>query len=108
MCSVGSVWEWLNEWIDDSDLPKLQSIQLDRSALDGDCRDKDGYHSYPPANYNLILTMKSGIEWSDEWIDLPSLTHFNGNGNNFRFIGSVILESSHIPFDWTRYPSIIK
>ena len=29
----------MNTWIDDSDLPKLQSIQLDSNALDCDNRD---------------------------------------------------------------------
>ena len=46
-------------------------------------------------------------EWTDEWIDLPSLTEFKGNRWNFYYIGSVILESIGLVFDWCRYPSII-
>ena len=51
--------------------------------------------------------MRSEIEWADEWIDLPSLTEFKGNNYNFKNIGSVILESSQLVFDWCRYSSII-
>ena len=51
--------------------------------------------------------MRSEIEWVDEWIDLPSLTEFYGGCFNFRNIGSMILESSDLVFDWCRYPSII-
>ena len=51
--------------------------------------------------------MRSEIEWADEWIDLPSLTEFKGNMDNFYAIGSVILESIDLVFDWFRYPSII-
>ena len=40
-------------------------------------------------------------------MDLPSLTEFKGNDQNFRNIGSVILESMDLVFDWCRYPSII-
>ena len=50
--------------------------------------------------------MRSEIEWVDEWIDLPSLTEFKGD-YNFENIGSVILESMDLVFDWCRYPSII-
>ena len=51
--------------------------------------------------------MRSEIEWVDEWIDLPSLTEFKGEYYNFYRIGSVILESMDLVFDWCRYPSII-
>ena len=51
--------------------------------------------------------MRSEIEWAYEWIDLPSLTTFILRRENFTCIGSVILESSHLVVDWTRYPSII-
>ena len=51
--------------------------------------------------------MRSEIEWVDEWIDLPSLTEFKGDYYNFIYIGSVILESMDLVFDWCRYPSII-
>ena len=49
--------------------------------------------------------MRSEIECVDEWIDLPSLTQFKGN-IIFYYIGSVILESMDLVFDWCRYPSI--
>ena len=52
----------MNGWIDDSDLPKLQSIQLDKSALDGDERDDRKTISNPPYNYKNTLTMRSEIE----------------------------------------------
>ena len=106
LCSFYCVWEWLNGWVDDSDLPKLQSIQLARGALHGDGRDDRKAISYLPYNFKNTLTMRSEIEWVDEWIDLPSLTEFKGDGN-FSSIGSVILESMDLVFDWCRYPSII-
>ena len=49
-------------WIDDSDLPKLQSIQLGDGALNGDGRDDRKTISYLPYNYKNTLTMRSGIE----------------------------------------------
>ena len=104
-CSISCVWEWLNGWIDDSDLPKLQSIQLNVFALQGD--ERLSTISDAPYNYKNTLTMRSEIEWNDEWIDLPSLTSFRGDGDNFASIGSVILESSHSVIDRTRYPSVI-
>ncbi len=51
--------------------------------------------------------MRSEIKWVNEWIDLPSLTSFKGDSWNFMYIGSVILESMDLVFDWCRYPSII-
>ena len=51
--------------------------------------------------------MRSKIKWADEWIDLPSLIIFKGGWYNFRYIGSVILESIDLVIDWCRYPSII-
>ena len=106
-CTYGCFWEWLNGWIDDSDLPKLQSIQLDWYALVGDARADRKTISNQPYNYKNTLTMRSEIEWVDEWIDLPSLTSFKGNDYNFMYLGSVILESSVLVFDWCRYPSTI-
>ena len=85
----------------------LQSIQLDRWALEGDDGDDRKTISYEPYNYKNILTMRSEIEWIDEWIDLPSLTLFKGNGGNFYAIGSVILESMDLVIDKCRYLSII-
>ena len=52
----------MNGWIDDSDLPKLQSIQLGDDALDGDARDDRKTISNPPYNYKNTLTMRSEIE----------------------------------------------
>ena len=52
----------MNGWIDDSDLPKLQSIQLGREALDGDNRDDRKTISDAPYNYKNTLTMRSEIE----------------------------------------------
>ena len=105
--SYGCFWEWLNGWIDDSDLPILQSIQLAYGALWGDGRDDRTTISNLPYNYKNTMTMRSEIEWVDEWTDLPSLMVFKGNGANFMRIGSVILESMYLVFDWCRYPSII-
>ena len=105
--SFGCVWEWLNGWIDDSDLPKLQSIQLGTWALQGDAGYDRRTINKAPYNWKNTLTMRSEIEWVDEWIDLPSLTEFKGDDWNFYYIGSVILESMDLVFDWCRYPSII-
>ena len=52
----------MNGWIDDSDLPKLQSIQLARGALVGDGRDDRKTISDEPYNYKNTLTMRSEIE----------------------------------------------
>ena len=105
-CSYGCVWEWLNGWIDYSDLPILQSIQLATGALLGDYSEDRKTIITEPYNYKNTLTMRSEIEWVDEWIDLPSLTEFKGDRFNFKNIGSVILESMDLVFDWCRYPSI--
>ena len=52
----------MNGWIDDSDLPKLQSIQLDWYALNGDDRaDRKTISSFP-YKYKNTLTMRSEIE----------------------------------------------
>ena len=52
----------MNGWIDDSDLPKLQSIQLGSWALQGDGRDDRETISGYPYNYKNTLTMRSEIE----------------------------------------------
>ena len=52
----------MNGWIDDSDLPKLQSIQLDFAALRGDNGDDRKTIRNPPYNYKNTLTMRSEIE----------------------------------------------
>ena len=52
----------MNGWIDDSDLPKLQSIQLGGAALRGDGRADRKTISTEPFNYNNTLTMRSEIE----------------------------------------------
>ena len=56
----------MNRWIDNSDLPKLQSIQLGESALDGDFRDDRKTISNKPYNFKNTLTMRSEIERVDE------------------------------------------
>ena len=56
----------MNGWIDDSDLPKLQSIQLSAWALFGDGRDDRRTISKAPYNYKNTLTMRSEIEWVNE------------------------------------------
>ena len=52
----------MNGWIDDSDLPKLQSIQLGGAALWGDDDDDRKTISDEPYNFNNTLTMRSEIE----------------------------------------------
>ena len=52
----------MNGWIDDSDLPKLQSIQLGDFALDGDAGDDRETIRRAPYNYKNTLTMRSEIE----------------------------------------------
>ena len=52
----------MNEWVDDSDLPKLQSIQLGVCALQGDDSDDRQTISDEPYNYKNTLTMRSEIE----------------------------------------------
>ena len=54
------------EWIDDSDLPKLQSIQLGSFALDGDDSDDQRMISKIPYNYKNTLTMRSDNERIDK------------------------------------------
>ena len=51
---------------DDSDLPELQSIQLGKSALEGDPRDNRKMISTKPYNYKNTLTIKSEIICNDE------------------------------------------
>ena len=52
----------MNGWIDDSDLPKLQSIRLNYEALLGDNRYDRKTISTEPYNYKNTLTMRSEIE----------------------------------------------
>ena len=52
----------MNGWIDDSDLPKLQSIQLGPGGLQGDNDDDRETISDEPYNYKNTLTMRSEIE----------------------------------------------
>ena len=57
----------MSEWVDDSDLPKLQSIQLGECALDGDnCGDDRRTTSDEPYNYKNTLTMRSENERIDK------------------------------------------
>ena len=89
----------MNGWSDYSDLPKVQSIQLSDWALWGDNGDDRKTIDVYPFNFKNTLTMKSEIECNSEWIDLPSLTSFTGDGDNFCWIGFVILESSQWAID---------
>ena len=52
----------MNEWIDDSDLPNLQSIELGSSALNGDWRADRKTIRNEPYNFKNTLTMQSEIE----------------------------------------------
>ena len=52
----------MNGWIDDSDLPKLQSIELGTGTLVGDGGDDRKTISDEPYNYKNTLTMRSEIE----------------------------------------------
>ena len=52
----------MNERIDNSDLPKLQSIHLDEYALQGDDRNDRKTISDEPYNFKNTLTMRSVIE----------------------------------------------
>ena len=52
----------MNGWSDDSDLPKLQSIQLGYGALQGDGRDDRKTISDDSYNYKNTLIMRSEIE----------------------------------------------
>ena len=70
----GCVWEWLNEWIDDSDLPKLQSISLAKSAMECDNRDDRKTTSEESFNYKNTLTMRSENEW--DWVSRSSFIDF--------------------------------
>ena len=56
----------MSEWIDDSDLPQLQSIELGDSALAGDGSDDRKTISVYPYNYKNTLTMRSCISRIDE------------------------------------------
>ena len=55
----------MNGWIDDSDLPMLQSIRLYKWALSGDGHDDRKTISKAPFNFKNTLTMRSEIEWID-------------------------------------------
>ena len=52
----------MNGWIDDSDLPMLQSIELSEQALWGDDDDDRKTISNKPYNFKNTLTMRSEIE----------------------------------------------
>ena len=49
----------MNGWVDDSDLPNLQTSQLDYFALQGDDSGDQETISEEPYNYTNTLTMKS-------------------------------------------------
>ena len=84
---------------DEADLPALQSIELDRSAMAGDWRDDRKTNQRSPFNWKNTLVMRSWDVWWSESIDLPSLTSFKGSTYNFENIGPVVLESSNVSGD---------
>ncbi len=52
----------MNGWIDDSDLPKLQSIQLASWTFEGDGGDDQKTMNSLTYYFKNMLTMQSGIE----------------------------------------------
>ena len=52
----------MNKWIDDSDLPKLHSIQLGNTALRGDSSANQATINKRPYYFKNTLTMRSEIE----------------------------------------------
>ena len=52
----------MNGWIDESDLPKLQSIKLGWGALRGDSGDDQKTTSDEPFNFSNTFIMRSEIE----------------------------------------------
>ena len=81
------VFESMNDWMNDEwDLTQLQSITLREWALDGD-------YIFVESNE---LIMKSMNDNEIDRSDLPSLSQIKGDGNNFYYLGIVILESG----DW--------
>ena len=87
--SLIGIIEWMN-W--EIDLPLLQSVKLGNKAFGGDSNRKT-INEYP-YNYNNTMIMKSDSNWLIICLDLPSLISFVGVGSdNYRYFGSVILES---------------
>ena len=87
--SLTGIIEWM-KW--EIDLPLLQSVKLGDWAFSGDSNRKtnDEY----PYNYNNTMIMKSDSNWLKEYIDLPSLISFVGEGSeNYHYFGSVVFES---------------
>ena len=52
----------MSGWIDDADLPKLQSIELGGWVFEGDGRDNRKGISNKPYNFRNSLTMRSGLD----------------------------------------------
>ena len=75
------------------DLPKLEIITLENSALLGDENADRKTNNTAPYYYKNTLTMRSIVSNGIVLIDLPSLTTIQGSGS-FRCMGSVVLESS--------------
>ena len=76
------------------DLPKLEIITLEDSALLGDENPDRKTNNTAPYYYKNTLTMRSIVSNGIVLIDLPSLTTINGQYRHFRYMGSVVLESS--------------
>ena len=91
-------------WSSYSDLPKLQSIQLNELTLRGD---SSPIQKTIQRRWKNTLTMQSESKWTGLLIDLPSLTEMMGLGDNFARIGSVIIESIDLYTHKCRYPQIV-
>ena len=76
------------------DLPELQFIDMDDYTFEGNPGDKQITIFHEPYNYKSMLIMKSWIDSSKKWIDLPSLISLTGARCNFYCIGYIILESN--------------
>ena len=66
----------MSEWIDDSDLPKLQSIRLDESAFEGDSRDDRKTISNKPYgnNHYQYQWIEEKGDYSVQMNDNPRMT----------------------------------
>ena len=53
------------------DLPELQFIDMDDYTFEGNPGDKQITIFHEPYNYKSMLIMKSWIDSSKKWIDLP-------------------------------------
>lgn len=80
---------------DDADLPQLQSIVLEDSALEGDWQKSRKGRMVKPFNYKNTLVMKGGFVRMESFLDLPALVEFKGKTHHFFCFGSVVLTSGN-------------